>query len=109
MARGRPVFSEVRQNMIEILAFMKRAYAYDLYKVYREIFPKVTMRLIYYHMKKGVDTEEFRIDKVEQEQGSFSWGSIVEKTYYTLGPKANVKGNPEVKKYFSKKTKKKVK
>lgn len=107
MVRGRPVFSEVRQNMIEILALMKRAYAYDLYKHYREIFAPVTMRLIYYHMRKGVDLEEFKIDKVEQEHGDFSWGTVVQKTYYKIGPKANVKGDPRVKKHFDKKKGKK--
>jgi len=55
MKKGRPVKSEIRQNMVEILHFIPKAYGYELYKVYVAIFPKVTLRSIYYHLKKGVD------------------------------------------------------
>jgi len=48
--RGRPVKSEIRQNIVEILFYLKRAYGYDIYKVYIKIFPKVTLRSIYYHL-----------------------------------------------------------
>ncbi len=105
MVRGRPVFSEVRQNMVEILAVMGRAYGYDLYKVYSDIFPSITMRLVYYHLGKGVSLGEFKVDKVEKETGDFSWGSVVEKTYYTLGDNAQVKGSSKVMSYFDRKNK----
>ena len=100
MARGRPVFSEIRQNVIEILAYMGKAYGYDIYKVYIEIFPKITLSSIYYHLRKGTSLEEFRIDKVVQEQGDYSWGSSTEKIYYSLGKNANPKGNKRVKEYL---------
>ena len=56
MPKGRPVKSEIRQNIVEILYFMKQGYGYEIYKAYVKIFPKVTMRSIYYHLKKGNKT-----------------------------------------------------
>lgn len=103
MPRGRPIKSEIRQNIVEILYYMKLGYGYEVYKAYREIFPKATMRVIYYHLRKGVDLEEFKIEKVEKEKGDYSWGGEAEKTYYALGKKAEVKGDDRVKDFFSKK------
>lgn len=106
MKRGRPVKSEVRQRIVEILYFLKRGYGYDIYKIYREIFPKITLRLVYYHLKKGVLVGEFKVDKIEKEKGDYSWGPEAEKTYYSLGDKANPKIDKRVKAYFdNKKTK----
>lgn len=103
MARGRPVGSAIRQNIVEILFYMKSGYGYEIFKAYKEIFPKVTMRVIYYHLKKGQQTGEFEIDRVEKEKGNFSWGSEVEKTYYKLGRNAKATMNPVVKEFFDKK------
>lgn len=100
MRKGRPTRSEIRQNMVEILYFLKKGYGYDIYKVYRSIFPKVTMRSIYYHLKKGTEIGEFAIHKIEKEQGNYSWGSEVEKIYYSLGPNANISMDPRVSKAF---------
>ena len=50
--KGRPVESAIRQRIIEILYFLKEGYGYDIYKIYRDIFPHVTMRSIYYHLNK---------------------------------------------------------
>ena len=65
MPKGRPVKSEIRQNIVEILYFMKQGYGYEIYKVYIAIFPKVTMRSIYYHLKKGTSLGEFKVSKIE--------------------------------------------
>ena len=100
MPRGRPVKSEIRQNIIEILYFMKEGYGYEIYKAYITIFPKVTMRSIYYHLKKGTSIGEFKVSKVEREKGEYSWGGEAEKTYYSLGEKAKPIGNTKVKEYF---------
>lgn len=105
MARGRPPNSPIRQNIIEILYVMGRGYGYDIYKAYREIFPKVTMRSIYYQLKKGVELGELKIEKIERVQGDYSWGGEAEKIYYVLGDKAKPKMNPLVKEYFDKKKK----
>jgi len=103
MAKGRPVRSEIRQNIVEILYFKKEGYGYDIYKAYIAIFPKVTMRSIYYHLKKGVNLQEFKISKVEKEKGDYSWGGEAEKIYYGLGDAAKPTVNEKVKEYFDKK------
>jgi len=103
MARGRPVKSMIRQNIVEILYFMKEGYGYEVYKAYMAIFPEVTMRSIYYHLNKGIETKEFKISKVKKEKGNYSWGGEAEKTYYALGDKAEPKILDRVKKWLDKK------
>ncbi len=106
MPKGRPVRSEIRQNIIEILFYTKEDYGYEIYKNYIAIFPKVTMRSIYYHLKKGVALNEFKVSKIEKEKGDYSWGGEAEKIYYSLGNNAKPLGNAKVKEYFDKKGKK---
>jgi hypothetical protein len=103
MTRGRPVLSSIRQNIVEILFFMKQGYGYEIHKVYMELFPKATQRVIYYHLKKGTALEEFDIKKIKKEQGNYSWGGEAEKIYYCLGKQAEPKILKEVKKYFESK------
>lgn len=103
MKRGRPIKSEIRQNIVEILFFMKEGYGYDIYKIYVEIFPKVTLRSIYYHLNKGVETKEFKISKVKAEKGEYSWGPQAQKTYYSLGENAEPRRDIRVKEYLDKK------
>ncbi|MGM5487953.1 MAG: hypothetical protein ACQESG_03315 [Nanobdellota archaeon] len=100
MGRGRPTYSKVRMNMVEILSVKGEAYGYELAKIYLDIFPKVTRRLLYYHLKKGLELGEFRIDRVEREQGDYSWGQSAEKTYYALGKNAKPRGDEQVEEYF---------
>ena len=96
MKRGRPVQSEVRQNMVEIVAALKSAYGYEIYSFHKEIFPAISARLIYYHLKKGLALGEFKVHKVVAEKGDYSWGPEAQKTYYSLGPEAKPKGDPRV-------------
>jgi len=91
MTRGRPVGSKVRQNIIEILYFLGSAHGYHIYKIYKSVYPQVTLRAIYYHLKKGVETEELTISDIQREKGDFSWGTEAEKTYYALGKRAKPK------------------
>ncbi len=105
MKRGRPTQSAIRQNIVDILFFMKKGYGYDIYKAYIRIFPKPTLRVIYYHLKKGVVLGEFIVKEIKQEKGEYSWGSHAEKIYYSLGPNAKPSMNQRVKKYFEKKKK----
>ena len=102
MPKGRPVKSEIRQNIVEILYLMKQGYGYEIYKAYVAIFPKVTIRSIYYHLKKGVTLHEFKVSKIEKEKGDYSWGGEAEKIYYSLGEAAKPIGNEKVKEYFDK-------
>lgn len=97
MPRGRPVKSQIRQNIIEILFFTKESYAYEIYKLYLKAFPKVTMRSIYYHLRKGEKLGEFKISKIKSEKGKYSWGPTAEKVYYVLGPNAKPSGDLMVK------------
>ena len=91
MLRGRPQRSVIRDNILGILYYLKTGYGYDIAKIYNEVFPEVTQRSIYYHLRKGVETGEISIHKVEQEKGNFSWGNMVEKIYYSLGERAQPK------------------
>ena len=99
MKKGRPTKSEIRQNVVEVLHFVKNAYGYEIYKIYTSIFPKVTLRSIYYHLKKGVALGEFVVNKVERAKGDYSWGTEAEKIYYALGPNAKPTGNDRVREY----------
>jgi len=109
MPRGRPIHSEIRQNMIEILYFLGKAYGYEIYKIYRVLFPSVTLRVMYYHLKKGVELKEFKLMKIIKEEGEYSWGSSAEKIYYSLGENANPRIDKRVKEYFDNKQKPKNK
>ena len=102
MVRGRPIKSTIRQNVVEILYYLGKGYGYDIYRIYRAIFPKVTMRSIYYHLRKGLQTGEFKIEKIEKEKGDYSWGGEAEKIYYSLDEKANPTMNKAVKEYLDK-------
>ena len=93
---GRPVGSEIRQNIIEILAVLGKAYGYQIAKIYLKIFPATTKRNIYYHLKKGVDLGEMKVFDIFNEEGEYSWGTMAEKIYYELGPKGVVKGDERV-------------
>jgi hypothetical protein len=79
---------------------MKKGYGYEIYKAYKSIFPKATMRSIYYHLKKGVALGEFKVEKIKKEQGDYSWGSEAEKIYYALGQEAKPKLENRVKEFF---------
>ena len=101
--KGRPVKSMIRQNIVEILYFLGDGYAYNIYKIYSAIFPQVTMRSVYYHLKKGLSTQEFVIKDIKKEKGKYSWGPEAEKIYYALGPMAGPKVLVNVKEYLDKK------
>lgn len=102
MVRGKKPGSAVRQRMVDILAVLGNASGYDLYKVYRELFPKCTLRLMYYHLKKGVTLGEFSVDKVQKVEGKYSWGPTSEKILYRLGPKARPNPDKRIKEYVQK-------
>jgi len=100
--RGRPVRSQIRQNVVEIISCLGEAYGYQIAKIYNEIFPEVSQRSVYYHLRKGVQTKEIELHKIEVEKGEFSWGNSVEKIYYALGSSASPRGDDRVKKFMEK-------
>jgi len=97
MARGRPVGSIVRQNMIEILYFLHSSHGYHIFKVYKQLYPKITLRAIYYHLRKGQDIGEFEVDTIHKEKGDYSWGGEAEKIYYKLGKNAKPRIDQRIK------------
>ncbi len=99
--RGRPAKSIIRQNILEILFYLKKGYGYQISKIYNEVFPPVTQRSIYYHLRQGIKTKEIAVQAVKQESGEFSWGKLVEKTYYCLGTTGSPKGNLKIKEFLS--------
>lgn len=103
--RGRPVKSKIRQNIIEILYFMKKGYGYDIYKSYIDIFAPVTLRSIYYNLRKGEKLGEFKVKEIKKEKGDYSWGTYAEKIYYTLADRAKPTMPDRVRKHFEKKKK----
>lgn len=96
MGRGRPTGSPVRQNMVEIIYVVGNAHGYELYKIYIELYPKVSLRNIYYHLKKGKELGIFKVANISKEEGNYSWGTKAEKTYYELGDQAKPKGDKKV-------------
>jgi len=102
MPRGRPVKSQIRQNVVEILFYLGKGYGYQIAKMYNEIFPEVTQRSIYYHLRKGAAIGEIKVREIKTEKGEFSWGDKVEKTYYQLGENAQPRGKKRVQEYLKK-------
>ena len=105
MVGGRKPKSQIRQNVVELLFFLKKGYGYGIFQAYSKIFPRVTMRSIYYHLKKGTQLEEFRINSIKSEKGQYTWGDSAEKVYYELGPQAKPKIDKRVQRFFEKKQK----
>jgi hypothetical protein len=105
--KGRPIGSQVRQNIVEILYFYHQMHGYDLSKIYNEIYTPVTLRLIYYHLKKGTSLGEFSVEKVEQKSGNYSWGETTQHIVYSLGPNATASMDKRVKTYLDRKKKEK--
>jgi hypothetical protein len=85
-SRGRPLKTEVRERIASILARVGQSYGYELYKYYSKVFGKMTMRNLYYNLRKGLKIGEFIIADVRQEIGAFTWGGATQHIYYTLGP-----------------------
>jgi len=88
MPRGRPLKTEIREKIASILAHVGQSYGYDIYKAYQQVFGKVTLRNLYYNIKKGLELGEFIIVDVKRETGAFTWGGESQRIYYTVGPYA---------------------
>lgn len=97
-SRGRPVRSEIRDNIAEILAVNGPSYGYDIFKVYSDYFFPCTRESVYYHLRKGVELGIFRIVRVSSVKGDFSWGDTAEKIFYEVIEPESVKSSGKVKK-----------
>jgi hypothetical protein len=99
---GRPYGSVVRQNIVEILFFYEQLHGYEIYKIYSALFPKITLRLVYYHLKKGVLLGELKVAKIDRKQGKYSWGGTSENIIYSLDKDARPLGEERVRAYKEK-------
>jgi len=97
---GRPEYSIIRERITDILYFKGPTHGYDIYKIYRELFGKVTARVIYYHLKKGLAKGIFKIAKIEKQKGEFSWGTEAERIYYELTERATPAADPKIRNYI---------
>lgn len=82
--QGRPLGSNVRNNIIALLSREGPMHGYELYQKYIEQYPAVTMRLIYYHLKKGVSIGDLKVHKIEKKKGNYSWGNEVQNVVYSV-------------------------
>ena len=101
--KGRPIRSQIRQNIVEILYVGGPLHGYEIFNIYLEIFEKVHIRSIYYNLKKGTSMGELKVERIVQEEGDFSWGNKAEKIYYSVGDQAKTIGDPKVIEFFNKK------
>ena len=88
MPKGRPLKTDIREKIGVILKQINTAYGYQIYKIYKLVFGHITLRNLYYNLKKGVELGEFIIVEIKREQGEFTWGGQAERKYYALGPYA---------------------
>ena len=102
MPAGRPIKSEVRQNVVNILFLKSPLCGYEIYKIYQRVFGKAPLRLIYYHLKKGVEINEFEIQEIIKTRGDYSWGGEAEKIYYKLGIAAKPLADEKINKIINK-------
>ena len=94
---GRKPSSQIRDNLVELLFFMREAYGYELYKKYKGVFPeRISMRSVYYHLTKGVDLNIFNIKEIQEVKGEYSWGDGTKRVIFTLGPAAKPRQLKEV-------------
>ncbi len=75
--------SEVRRAMVELIKKEGELYGYQLQKLYEKEVGPISLRLVYYHLARGVKEGLFNCEARVEEEGC-SWGGRVERKYYTL-------------------------
>ncbi len=80
---GRPVRSQIRDNIIKILTVLGPRYGYDIHKIHEEVFFPCTREVVYYHLRKGVTLELLTVQD-STITGEFSWGNKAEKKLYSV-------------------------
>lgn len=77
---------KIRDNIAEILLGEEAPiYGYEINKKYNRRYGKLSLRLTYYHLGKGVTEGIFKIIEKKKIEGGFSWGGVSERIYYVLG------------------------
>ena len=80
---GRPIRSQIRDNIVTILSVLGPKYGYEIHKIHGGAFFPCTREVVYYHLRKGVLLGLFSLKDITSE-GSFSWGKSVEKKVYAV-------------------------
>ncbi len=88
--KGRPAGSFTRENILKIVAALGISYGYEIYKIYREFFGRITLRNVYYNLRKGVELLQLAEVGAQEILGNFTWGRVVERKYYILGPLSKI-------------------
>ncbi len=77
---------KIRDNIAEILLGEETPiYGYEINKKYNRRYGRLSLRLTYYHLGKGVAEGIFKIAEKKKINGGFSWGGLSERIYYVLG------------------------
>jgi len=89
--RGRIVGSVIRDNIVELLYFMEKSHAYELAKTYKKVFGPISIRSVYYNLKKGLELNVFEVRDIQKVEGNFSWGTTAHGLTNNAAPKADPK------------------
>jgi DNA-binding PadR family transcriptional regulator len=100
--RGRVVGSLIRDNVVELLYFMEKSHAYEIAKTYKKVFGPISIRSVYYNLKKGQELGIFEVKEIQKVEGNFSWGSTAQRICYGLTDKAEPKINLKLKDIITK-------
>jgi phosphopantetheine adenylyltransferase len=77
--------STIRNNFVELfLEEPNPLYGYQINKKYVRKYGRLSLRLTYYHLAKGVSEGLFKIREVKTHSGGYSWGPNSERVYYEL-------------------------
>lgn len=78
--------NRIRDNLVELfLTEQGPLYGYQINKKYFARFSsRLSLRLTYYHLSKGVSERLFRIVDKRKIPGGYSWGGFSERIYYEL-------------------------
>jgi|GEM_PF-2772107 len=83
--KKRVVRHPVRARIAQILENNSAPlYGYAIYKLYTEKFGPISIRLVYYHLTRGVKERLFVVKQVEEIRGDYSWGNQSMRKYYDL-------------------------
>ncbi|MBR9680161.1 MAG: hypothetical protein GOU99_03885, partial [Candidatus Altiarchaeota archaeon] len=76
---------KIRNNIYSILTVSKKPlHGYAIYKKYNEDIGKISSRLVYYHLSRGLKEGFFEIVSSERVKGDFSWGTTSIRKLYGL-------------------------
>ena len=90
MKRGRPVKSQIRDNIHTILSAISSSYGYELWRIYQIAMAKTgykptTSRIFYYHLYKGMELNLWESGGEEHKLNYNSWeGSTSRKLYICI-------------------------